>query len=49
MREQMPVICPTSQAKMPAADWHDGQISARAKIPPSAKHAFAIADCLRHG
>jgi hypothetical protein len=26
-REQMPVICPTSQEKAPAADWRDGQIS----------------------
>jgi hypothetical protein len=26
MGEALGVICPTSQAKMPAADWHDGQI-----------------------
>jgi hypothetical protein len=26
-REQVPVICPTSQAKIPATQWHDGQIS----------------------
>jgi hypothetical protein len=25
-RGKVPVICPTSQAKMPARDWHDGQI-----------------------
>jgi hypothetical protein len=27
MREEVPVICPTSQAKMSATNWHDGQIS----------------------
>jgi hypothetical protein len=25
-REGVPVICPTPQAKVPATDWHDGQI-----------------------
>jgi hypothetical protein len=25
MREKIVVICPTRQARMPAADWHDGQ------------------------
>jgi hypothetical protein len=27
--EEVPVICPTSQAKMSATNWHDGQISSR--------------------
>jgi hypothetical protein len=27
MAERMLVICPTSQAKVAAADWHDGQIT----------------------
>jgi hypothetical protein len=27
--ENLPVICPTSQAKFSATDWHDGQISWR--------------------
>jgi hypothetical protein len=27
MREKMPVICPTEQARLPAADWHDGQFA----------------------
>ena len=26
-RGNLPVICPSSQATIPAADWHDGQIS----------------------
>jgi hypothetical protein len=26
-RERVPVICPTSQAKRSAANWHDGQIT----------------------
>jgi hypothetical protein len=25
MREKIVLICPTPQAPMPAADWHDGQ------------------------
>jgi hypothetical protein len=29
-RGEVPVICPTSQAKLPAAHWHDGQIRWRA-------------------
>jgi hypothetical protein len=31
-RGNMPVICPTSQAKRSAANWHDGQITRR-RIP----------------
>jgi hypothetical protein len=31
MAENVPVICPTSQAKVPATNWHDGQITSRAK------------------
>src|ERR1700733_15474689 len=31
-REQVPVICPTSQAKTPATRWHDGQISLRKRL-----------------
>jgi hypothetical protein len=27
MRESMVLICPTPQARMPAADWHDGQLA----------------------
>jgi hypothetical protein len=26
MRESIVVICPTRQAKVPATDWHDGQL-----------------------
>jgi hypothetical protein len=31
-REQVPVICPTSQAQAPATRWHDGQISLRKRL-----------------
>jgi hypothetical protein len=27
MAEKVPVICPTSQEKVPATRWHDGQIT----------------------
>jgi len=27
MRESIVLICPTPQARMPAADWHDGQLA----------------------
>jgi hypothetical protein len=38
------VICPTSQAKMPAANWHDGQISWNCENPVKSR---AIATSLR--
>src|SRR5579864_4296583 len=31
-RGNLPVICPSSQAKLPATFWHDGQITCRAQI-----------------
>jgi hypothetical protein len=31
-RGNVPVICPTSQAKLPATRWHDGQITCRVLI-----------------
>jgi hypothetical protein len=27
MREKIVLICPTPQAPIPAADWHDGQFA----------------------
>jgi hypothetical protein len=27
MRGKVPVICPSSQVKLPATQWHDGQIT----------------------
>src|SRR5579864_9160448 len=30
-RGNLPVICPSSQAKLPATFWHDGQITCRAQ------------------
>jgi hypothetical protein len=32
-REEVPVICPTSQVKLPATHWHDGQISCDTRNP----------------
>jgi len=32
MREEVPVICPSSQAQAAATNWHDGQISCRRTI-----------------
>ena len=33
MAERIVVTCPTLQARMPAADWHDGQLTCMRKLP----------------
>ncbi len=49
IRENIVLICPTRQAPIPAADWHDGQFvhGAHAEAPPKANapsYRFIMAD-----
>jgi len=47
MRKEVPVICPPSQAKVPATIWHDGQITTRAQIAVKRNLLLSRTRCLR--
>ncbi len=46
-REEVPVICPSTQAKVPATIWHDGQITTRAQIAVKRNLLLSRTRCLR--